>query len=442
MAIMTGADTDSGRPRVRTGGTPATSTGRFLRSRPRWVALRRRTVTVTLPVLLAGCGMGQQDLTPGTVTLSVPAGMARGAGSEVARGTSWPEPREVSGPASATRTFRRVTRIRGEISPKSVVASPDGFVTAQNMMYRHTVTVYDRDHELVRTISDRVVPSRFGYRRWNTPVRGAPVEASFSPDGDHLWVSNYSMFGAGFGPEGTDDCTPASGFDRSFLYRISTATWQVTDIALVGSVPKYVQASPDGRYVLVSNWCSWDLSIVDTRLMRQVARVPLGRYPRGIAISPDGSRAYVAVMGSTRVAVVDVRRALSTETRGRALSWIENVGSGPRHLNISPDGRYLYVTLNADGRVAKIDTRRRRVVARVSTGQQPRSAVLSPDGTALFVVNYASSTVSRVRTRDMTEVETVAVDHHPIGITYSPLSQEIWVASYVGSITVFADEAA
>ena len=33
--------------------------------------------------------------------------------------------------------------IGGDISPKSVAASAAGYVTAQNMMYRHTVTVYD-----------------------------------------------------------------------------------------------------------------------------------------------------------------------------------------------------------------------------------------------------------------------------------------------------------
>ena len=46
----------------------------------------------------------------------------------------------------------------------SVVASPTGAVVAQNMIYTHTVSVFNRKHRLVKTISDRITPSTFGYR--------------------------------------------------------------------------------------------------------------------------------------------------------------------------------------------------------------------------------------------------------------------------------------
>ncbi|NLT57267.1 MAG: YncE family protein [Actinomycetales bacterium] len=405
---------------------------------------RHRTLVLLLGTVLAtaGCGLLGGEDPEDAASLAVPTEMAESPTTTTATPSTTSTTATPRGPASWRRSFRRVARITGDISPKSVVASPDGYVTAQNMMYRHTVTVYDGDHELVRTIPDRVVPSRFGYSTWRTVVRGAPVEASFSPDGESLWVSNYSMYGKGFGPEGSDSCTPQSGYDRSFVYRISTSTWRIEDIVLVGSVPKYVQTSPDGRYVLVTNWCTWDLSIVDAERSRLVAKVQLGRYPRGIAISPDSSRAYVAVMGSSDVAVVDIPGAVARKGRSQVLSWFRGVGAGPRHLNLSPNGRYLYATLNAAGQVAKIDARTGRVLARVSTGRQPRSSVLSPDGTALFVVNYESDTVTRLRTKDMARMGTVKTDHHPIGITYSPANEEIWVAAYVGSITVFKDQAA
>ena len=40
-------------------------------------------------------------------------------------------------------TLTHVTTINGHISPKSVDATGTGLVFAQNMMYRHTMTVYD-----------------------------------------------------------------------------------------------------------------------------------------------------------------------------------------------------------------------------------------------------------------------------------------------------------
>jgi DNA-binding beta-propeller fold protein YncE len=42
----------------------------------------------------------------------------------------------------------------------------------------------------------------------------------------------------------------------------------------VGAVPKVVAVTPDGRYVLVSNWCTWDLSVISTKKGREVKRIP------------------------------------------------------------------------------------------------------------------------------------------------------------------------
>ena len=46
--------------------------------------------------------------------------------------------------------LRLAKTITGPISPKSVVASGRGLVFAQNMMYKHTITVYDPAGNLVQ----------------------------------------------------------------------------------------------------------------------------------------------------------------------------------------------------------------------------------------------------------------------------------------------------
>ena len=85
-------------------------------------------------------------------------------------------------PPADTLTMEKLTRITGDISPKSVVASGTGVVTAQNMMYRHTVTAYDADGNLISTIPDTVTLSDFGIDE-EGEYQGAPVEAAFMPDG-------------------------------------------------------------------------------------------------------------------------------------------------------------------------------------------------------------------------------------------------------------------
>lgn len=332
---------------------------------------------------------------------------------------------------STDRRLELATTISGDISPKSVVASGDGVFFAQNMMYEHTITVYDRSHRLVETISDAVDLAEFGLADRSGTYRGAPVEAAFSPDGRYAYVSNYSMYGPGFDSPGYDACTPSHGIDESFLYRVDVASLRIDQVIPVGAVPKFVAVTPDGRFVLVTNWCSWDLSVIDAATGRPVERIGIGRYPRGIAVDPESATAYVAVMGSTSIAAVD----LESSTVG----WIGGVGEGPRHLVIDAAGRYLYVTLNEDGTVAKVDLEGRRIVARVTTGSAPRSVAIAEDGRSLYVVNYASSTVSKVRTEDMEILQAVETNYHPIGITYDTPTREVWVSCYGGTIMVFRD---
>jgi YVTN family beta-propeller protein len=321
--------------------------------------------------------------------------------------------------------------ITGNISPKSVASSGTGYVTAQNMMYRHSVTVYDaRRLKLVKTISDAVNLAKLGYREHRGTVRGAPVEAAFSSDGRYAYVSNYSMYGAGFGPEGDDNCTPSSGYDRSFVYRIDMRTLKIDEAYRVGAVPKVVAVTPDDRYVLVTNWCSWDLSVISTKKGKEVKRIPIGAYPRGIAVSPAGNAAYVAVMGGNNLVRVDLRRWTKSSVA---------VGAGPRAAEFHPSDRYIFVSLNAEGRVAKLDLKTGTVTAKVATGSAPRSLALAADGRALYVVNYESGTVSKLRTSDMKTLQTINACYHPIGITDDSATRRVWVACYTGSIRVYSD---
>jgi YVTN family beta-propeller protein len=321
--------------------------------------------------------------------------------------------------------------IYGNISPKSIVYSGAGLFFAQNMMYSHTITVYDREFKLVKTIPDTVKLANYGFSEFKGSYKGAPVEAAFSSDGKYAYVSNYQMYGSGFDNPGSDRCSPEAKHDQSFLYRINTETLKIEKVIPVGAVPKFNAVSPDNRFVLATNWCSWDLSVIDTNQNSEIERVKLGVYPRGIVVTPDSKSAYVAVMGSADIAKVNLIDF--------SVEWLRNVGNAPRHLVIDPNGKYLYATLNGEGNVAKVNLKTGKVVDRVSTGSQPRSMTISGDGKLIYVVNYASNTVSKVRASDLKVLQTVNVNASPIGITYDPETNQVWVACYSGSIMVFQD---
>ena len=340
----------------------------------------------------------------------------------------------VGAPAQAevvTPSMKLIHTINGSIAPKSVRSSGDGVVSAHNMMYRHSVTVYDaKTFELLQTISDSVLLTDFGLSKYSGKYKGAPVEGTFSPDGKYLYVSNYAMYGKGFNKEGTDKCSPADGYDKSFVYRINRSDYQIDSVYQVGSVPKVVEITPDNKYLLVANWCSYTVSIISIEQNKLVKTIKIGRYPRGIAISNDSSRAYVAEMGGSRIHVINLQD-FST-------SFIP-IGSNPRAIVLSPDNSKMYVTMNLSGRVASWDLVSNKPGKSVRTGEAARSLAISADGSALYVVNYKSDTMSRVRTSDMKVTQNIKVCNEPIGITYDVPTGNTWVACYKGQIKIFSN---
>jgi YVTN family beta-propeller protein len=320
--------------------------------------------------------------------------------------------------------------IEGSISPKSIVASGNGLFAAQNMMYRHSVTVYDKSGELLAKISDAVDLKSFGFTEYESDsYLGGPVEAAFSDNGNYLWVSNYNMIGDGFNNPGCDACNGKS-YDPGFVYKINTKTFVIENAVKVGAVPKFLAISKDEKLMIVSNWSSSDISIIDMTSEKEVKKVDVGAHPRGVAISSDSKKAYITVMGSTKIAIVDL---VTYE-----VSYITGIGSSPRHLVLSANDSLLYISLNSGNSLVKYELATGKKQC-CKTNAGPRTMILSPDQKYLYVVNYFSNTFSKIRSDSMTVVEVVETGHHPIGITANWTDSEIWVACYEGKIEIFKD---
>src|SRR5919197_1374627 len=74
-------------------------------------------------------------------------------------------------------------------------------------------------------------------------------------------------------------------------------------------------------------------------------------------------------------------------TRTNAVIDTILVGRRPRGLKLSPDGRRVYVALGDDDAVGVIDVARREMVDTIPTGIDPEQVVVSPDGRTLYVAN-------------------------------------------------------
>jgi YVTN family beta-propeller protein len=71
--------------------------------------------------------------------------------------------------------------------------------------------------------------------------------------------------------------------------------------------------------------------------------IDIGQSPSGVAIAPDGDRAYVATYDSNNQYRGDVS-VIDTVTN-QVITTISVPGGNPKELTVSPDGSRLYVTI-------------------------------------------------------------------------------------------------
>ena len=82
--------------------------------------------------------------------------------------------------------------------------------------------------------------------------------------------------------------------------------------------------------------CAFTLLPQSVRAATVTATIPVGSYPWGIAVSPNGQYVYVANQGDSSVSVIN--------TASNTVTATIPVGSTPRGIAVSPNGQYVYVT--------------------------------------------------------------------------------------------------
>jgi YVTN family beta-propeller protein len=253
-----------------------------------------------------------------------------------------------------------------------------------------------------------------------------------------------------------------------------------------------------GAYaVYVTNERSGDLTVIDPATMLGVATIPLGKRPRGIRSSPDGSQLYIALSGSPisppgvdvstlpppdraadGIGVVETasltlttilkgpsdpeqtsvsrdgrRLYIANEDAGKATvldipsgeSIAEfEVGGEPEGVTTSPDGRFVYVTSEEDNRVSVIDTASHQLVKQIPVGARPRDTAFSPDSSRAYISGENDASVSVVDTSSHAVIQTIRLtggNVRPMGVAVSPDGQRIYVTTGRGGSVVAIDAA-
>jgi YVTN family beta-propeller protein len=254
--------------------------------------------------------------------------------------------------------------------------------------------------------------------------------AATDPDGDPL---NYTVAGGptrgtvAMAANGTYTYTPDAALARdggtdTFTISVSdggvrllsqpgrtsvTVTVDVGagDSLAVNGSPFAVAMSPDGTHAYVTDAANSRVSIVDVATRAVTGSIVVGTDPSGIAIASDG-RAYVVNAGDGTVTVFDT-------VTNRIVRPYVYVGSAPNGIAVNDAGTRVVVANSFEDSVSVIDTRTWNVT-RVVVGDGPYGVAISGD--RALVTNEYDDTVSAVDLTTNAVVATIAVGDSPTGI--------------------------
>jgi YVTN family beta-propeller protein len=153
-----------------------------------------------------------------------------------------------------------------------------------------------------------------------------------------------------------------------------------------------------------------------------------GQDPETFALSADGSTIFISNEETAEMSRLDV-------AKGEIVARVK-VGEEPEGVGLRPDGREVYVTSEGDNAVAAVDVASNTVVAHIKTAARPRDVVFTRDGAVAFVTDENAAAVTVIDTAAHKVITTIKIPTsdrmpmppRPMSAVLSPDGQQMFVS--------------
>jgi DNA-binding beta-propeller fold protein YncE len=141
------------------------------------------------------------------------------------------------------------------------------------------------------------------------------------------------------------------------------------------------------------------LAVVDTATNTVINQLPLGSEPYPIALSSDGTKAYVGLLQPSCYTLLGVDTATGSVVQRvgcAACAALPSTESLVASVALTPDGQRAYVSQIFDltGVVFAVDLHTGATVATIAFEDQPRGLAVTPDGRRVYVALNDETSIS------------------------------------------------
>jgi YVTN family beta-propeller protein len=177
--------------------------------------------------------------------------------------------------------------------------------------------------------------------------------------------------------------------------------------------PSGIAILPDGSKAYVTDHVDLPggaVYVIDLTTMKFSTMFDVGGFPASIAVTPDGSQVWVSSWGGGRVDVYD------TMTNAVVTGFSVPQANG---VAFNPTGTRAYMASGSLGAIVVADTSTYQVVAQIPVGNYPHAVLVSATGRHVFVTNALSNSISMIDTGSNTVLRTIKLKaQHPLGLAF------------------------
>jgi len=199
-----------------------------------------------------------------------------------------------------------------------------------------------------------------------------------------------------------------------------------------------VGVSPDGVTAVVADYGVADapgktLTVIDVPGRRVARTIDLGEYrrPHGVAWLRDGRHALVTAEESKALLKVDV-------AAGKVVAAIKTEQDVSHMVAVTPDGTRAFVANIGSGTVSAIDLEKGEAIKSIATGAGAEGIAITPDGANVWITNRAADTVTVLDVRSLAIVGEIKSPSFPIRVKITPDGRHALVSNAKsGEVAVF-----
>jgi YVTN family beta-propeller protein len=182
--------------------------------------------------------------------------------------------------------------------------------------------------------------------------------------------------------------------------------------------------------VYVSDEDGGNVIVISTTTDSVITRIPVGKRPRGVRVSPDGTRLFVALSGLPKAGPgTDESKLPPADPSADGIGIVDLTslkllrmipgGKDPELFDVTSDSKRLWVSNEDAAEASLVDVEAGQVVRRVPVGKEPEGVAIHPGGKVVYVTNEADNSVSVLDIETGAPVAKIATGGRPRSVVFT-----------------------